>query len=169
MAALTFWGKPGCAGNARQIAALRASGHVVDVRDLRSETWTPGRLRAFFGDRPVTEWFNPAAPKVRQGAIRPETLSESQALAALIAEPLLIRRPLLAGAGRTLCGFDAGLIDAWVGLAADLPVINEGCVRVGMAPCPDPSTSPSGPSPPAVRSYIATVDQQSLSIGANSE
>ena len=33
MARVTFWGKPGCAGNARQIALLRASGYALAVRD----------------------------------------------------------------------------------------------------------------------------------------
>ena len=43
MAHVTFWGKPGCVGNARQMAVLRASGHVLDVRNLLAEAWTPER------------------------------------------------------------------------------------------------------------------------------
>ena len=52
MAHVTFWGKPGCAGNAKQMALLRASGHELEVRDLSAEPWTAQRLRPFFGDTP---------------------------------------------------------------------------------------------------------------------
>ncbi len=152
MANVTFWGKPGCAGNARQIALLRASGHMVEVRDLLTEPWTKGRLRQFFGSAPVGAWFNLAAPRVKSGNLRPETLSESDAIAALIAEPLLIRRPLLASEGRLVCGFDQKLVDGWIGLTAGLPTVAEGCVRPDMAPCATPRPSRSA------HQYLAAAD-----------
>jgi nitrogenase-associated protein len=136
MARIMFWGKAGCAGNASQLAVLRASGHAVEVRDLRAEFWTVARLRPFFGDRPVAAWFNQSAAKVKRGEIRPETLSEAEALALLIAEPLLIRRPLLACEDRVSCGFDPAEIAAWVGLNDGSPLVGEGCPRPHMPPCP---------------------------------
>jgi nitrogenase-associated protein len=129
MAHLTFWGKPGCIGNARQIALLRASGHDIDVRDLRAESWTSESLRPFFENHPVAAWFNKSAPKVKSGQIKPETLSETDALALLIAEPLLIRRPLLRCEGRVAAGFDPAGIAAWIGLRDGLPAVGEGCPR----------------------------------------
>lgn len=45
MATLTFYEKPGCQGNARQKALLRAAGHQLHVRNLLTEPWTPERLR----------------------------------------------------------------------------------------------------------------------------
>jgi len=138
MAHLTFWGKPGCAGNAKQIALLRASGHELDVRDLRSEAWTDGRLRPFFGDTPVADWFNRSAPRVKRGELRPETLTQAEALTMLMAEPLLIRRPLLECDGKTIAGFDPGLIAAWIGLASGLPSVGEGCPRPDLPSCPPP-------------------------------
>jgi nitrogenase-associated protein len=117
MADVTFWGKPGCAGNARQIALLRRSGHSVDVRSLSAEPWSGERLRGFFGGTPVEDWFNRSAPRVKSGALRPETLSEDAALTLLLREPLLIRRPLLDCAGVRTAGFDADFISGWIGLA----------------------------------------------------
>lgn len=137
MARVTFWGKPGCVGNARQIAVLRASGHELDVRDLRAEPWTADRLRVFFADRPVSAWFNAGAPRIKRGEIRPETLSEPEALAALMNEPLLIRRPLLESGGRCVSGFDPAMIGVWLGLTDGLPAVGEGCPRPDMPPCPD--------------------------------
>ena len=138
MAAVIFWGKPGCAGNARQIALLRASGHALDVRDLSAEPWTATRLRPFFGNTPVARWFNASAPKVKRGEIRPQSLDEASALSMLIAEPLLIRRPLLECDGSRVAGFEPGLIAAWIGLADSPNPVTEGCPRPDMPPCGAP-------------------------------
>lgn len=138
MAAVIFYEKPGCAGNARQKAWLIASGHTLEVRNLLAEPWTAERLRAFFGERPVAEWFNMSSPRVKSGEVRPAEMAADGALAAMLADPLLIRRPLLEAGGRREAGFEAALIAAWIGLApADQPV-GEGCPRGGaMPPCPE--------------------------------
>jgi nitrogenase-associated protein len=120
VATIIFYGKPGCKGNARQRAILEASGHEVDARSLSAEPWSGERLRSFFGDLPVADWFNPSAPRVAKGEIRPETLDAGSALALLVAEPLLIRRPLLEANGQRLAGWDPDRIAAWVGLNPDL-------------------------------------------------
>jgi len=62
MARIVFFEKPGCVNNARQKALLKAAGHTVNARDLLAHHWKAAELRAFFGDRPVVEWFNPSAP-----------------------------------------------------------------------------------------------------------
>lgn len=142
MAQVTFWEKPGCAGNARQKAALLASGHVLEVRSLLAEPWTAERLRGFFGARPVAEWFNRASPRVKSGEIAPDTATAEAALAAMLADPLLIRRPLMEVAGRREVGFEAERVDAWIGLAPRVPPVGEACVKDGQAdavPCPTPS------------------------------
>lgn len=135
MADVLFYEKPGCAGNARQRRALEAAGHRVLVRDLLGEPWTAERLRPFFGDRPVAEWFNRAAPAVKSGEVDPDTLDEAQALALLLEKPLLIRRPLLQVGERRACGFDAAAIDAWIGLGSEGTSVGEGCARPAMPPC----------------------------------
>lgn len=144
MAVVTFWEKPGCGGNARQKARLRAAGHEVVERDLLSEPWTRAGLAAFFADLPPSAWFNRAAPRVKSGEIVPETLDADAAYAALLAEPLLIRRPLMEAAGRRVVGFDDAAVDAWIGLGehAGAPV-GEGCPK-GEAPhppCPAPGVA----------------------------
>lgn len=144
MACVTFWGKPGCAGNARQVALLRASGHAVTLRDLRAEPWTPERLRGFFGEQPMRAWFNAANPRVKRGALIPETLSEADALRLMIDEPLLIRRPLLECDGRQVAGFDPAFIAGWIGLTDALPAVGEGCLRPDMPPCQVPDNATTG-------------------------
>jgi nitrogenase-associated protein len=146
MAQVTFWGKPGCAGNARQIALLRASGHALEVRDLRAEPWTDARLRPFFGRTPVAAWFNQSAAKVKHGEIQPATLNEAAALALLQAEPLLIRRPLLECNGTRIAGFDPAVIAAWIGLANSPTHVTEACPRPDMPPCPPGEVPTTGAS-----------------------
>jgi nitrogenase-associated protein len=118
MANIVFYEKPGCSGNARQKGLLVAAGHLVEVRDLLTFPWTAAGLRPFFGTRPVADWFNPLAPAVRDGVIDPAGFDEAAALAAMLARPILIRRPLLQVGDDRRCGFDPAEIDAWVGLTA---------------------------------------------------
>lgn len=112
-----FYEKPGCGNNARQKQWLNAAGHQVVARNVLTEAWTAERLRPFFGALPVREWFNRAAPRIKSGEVDPERVSEAQALAMMLADPLLIRRPLMEAEGTRRCGFDADAVDAWIGLS----------------------------------------------------
>ena len=73
-------------------------------------------MLAFFAELPVAEWLNLAAPRVKSGEIVPDSLDVEQALAMLLAEPLLIRRPLIQVGDRREVGFDIAKIHAWLGL-----------------------------------------------------
>jgi nitrogenase-associated protein len=137
MATITFYQKPGCRTNARQKQMLEAAGHAVVVKSLLTEPWTAERLRGFFGSTPVTSWFNPAAPRVKSGEIDPATLDAGAALAILLDEPLLIRRPLVEADGQRCAGFDREPVTSLLGGAADRDL--EACSRgVATVPCPDP-------------------------------
>lgn len=119
MAHLIFYEKPGCGGNARQRAALQAAGHTLERRDLLAEPWTRDALLAFLAPLPVADWFNRAAPRIKSGEVVPGTLSAECALALLLADPLLIRRPLMhqpADDSRHV-GFDTAAVATWIGLA----------------------------------------------------
>jgi nitrogenase-associated protein len=117
MAVINFFEKPGCANNSRQKRLLQTAGHVVVAHSLLAEPWTAERLQSFFTGRPVAEWFNPAAPRVKSGEVVPEVLAADEALAFMLADPLLIRRPLMEVDGQRMAGFDQNLVDAWVGLS----------------------------------------------------
>lgn len=119
MTTILFYEKPGCGNNSRQKAWLAAAGHTVDAKSLLTEPWTAERLLAFFGSRPVAEWFNRAAPRVKSGEIVPETQSAESALALMLTDPLFIRRPLMEAAGRREVGFDPEVVDAWLGLTPE--------------------------------------------------
>ncbi len=129
MADVVFWEKPGCKGNKRQKEILRVSGHVLEERNLLTETWTKELLATFFGKRPVTEWFNPTNPLVKSGEIVPADVIAEDALEMMVEEPLLIVRPLMQVGDERLAGFDVQRVHQWIGLnlwiGKELDVIGE--------------------------------------------
>ena len=127
MANVIFYAKPGCKGNARQMQVLRSAGHAVEVRDLLAEPWTAAALLSFFGDRPAAEWLNRSAVRVKSGEIVPESLSPAQAMALLLADPALIRRPLIEVDGERSAGWEPDRLEAWIGLGSAMSPGKEGC------------------------------------------
>lgn len=113
-----FYERPGCATNARQKQMLKRAGHTVIARSLLSESWTPGRLRSFFAETPVSGWFNRAAPRVKSGEIDPAHVEAAMALALMLADPLLIRRPLMEIEGERCVGFELEHLAPRLGLDA---------------------------------------------------
>jgi nitrogenase-associated protein len=116
MATVTFYEKPGCINNIRQKKLLAAAGHEVVALDLLTEAWQPDRLRPFFGKLAVRNWFNYSAPAIKHGEIDPENLTEQEALALMLKNPLLIRRPLMQVGDSLMAGFDQYAVDKWIGL-----------------------------------------------------
>ncbi len=116
MATVTFYEKPGCINNTKQKTVLTTAGHILDVHNLLTEAWTPARLRPFFGNLPVSSWFNRTAPQVKSGEVNPDQLDEETALALMVEQPILIRRPLMQVGDRYAVGFDTAAIEQWIGL-----------------------------------------------------
>ncbi|MCX7112715.1 MAG: hypothetical protein NTX45_21840 [Proteobacteria bacterium] len=148
MAIIEFYAKPGCINNARQMKLLRDAGHEVIEINLVAEPWDAEKLKRFFGESPITEWFNPSAKAMKLGLIFPECLTEGQALRLLAADPMLIRRPLLQVGERYAAGFDPARINAWIGLDAKGATQKEleTCCREGFGPPRSAEADPTGQS-----------------------
>lgn len=147
MAHVLFYEKPGCAGNERQKALLRAAGHELEVRDLLTHPWTAGTLRPFLEGLPVAEWFNRTAPRVKAREVVPEALGEAEAMALLLADPVLIRRPLMQVGRRREAGFLAAVVQDWIGLDPVEPpgAALEGCAGAGGACASQGAAGGQGP------------------------
>lgn len=159
MPTVSFWWKPGCATNTRQIGLLREAGCEVLVHDLLTEAWTAASLLAFLGARPVAEWFNQAAPAVKEGRVVPADFDAESALVRLVADPLLIRRPLIEAGGARCCGFDVEWL-AQHGVRLAGGPVPEGCSHVAKgasAECKPPSPAVRNPTyhcaPPSGASF----------------
>lgn len=136
MATVLFYQKPGCGTNARQIRALEAAGHQVIARSLLTEPWTAAELRAFFGETPVMSWFNPAAPRIKSGEVKPAEIDAATAIALMLIDPLLIRRPLIEVDGARCAGFDREPVPSLLGGTRD---DLQGCTRTEAMPrCAEP-------------------------------
>jgi nitrogenase-associated protein len=130
MATVTFYEKPGCVNNTRQKKLLTDAGHQVVAKNLLIENWTTVSLRAFFGQLAVRDWFNYSAPAIKHGEIDPENQSEQEALALMVENPLLIRRPLMQVGTTLMAGFDQQAVDNWIGLQKnEAPSDLETCPR----------------------------------------
>ncbi len=129
MTRVVFYEKPGCINNTRQKKLLRGLGHELIERDLLTEMWTVGRLAEFFDGMPLAEWFNPSAPSIKSGSIDPGSLSEKAALALMVKEPLLIRRPLMDTPFGLSVGFDDGPVLRALGVQLEPDVDLQTCVR----------------------------------------
>lgn len=115
MATILLYQKPGCGTNARQIRALEAAGHQVIAKSLLTEPWTAERLLSFFGATPVTAWFNPAAPRIKSGYVKPAEIDAANAIALMLEDPLLIRRPLIDVDGVRCAGFEREPVPSLLG------------------------------------------------------
>jgi nitrogenase-associated protein len=130
MVQVVFYEKPGCINNTRQKKLLKAAGHELDARSLLTTAWTTETLRPFFQGLAVAEWFNKSAPAVKSGEVDPAALTEDEALALMLQDPLLIRRPLMLIDGEFYAGFDTERMNAVIGLApVDGPEDLESCPR----------------------------------------
>ena len=139
MARVIFYLKPGCINNSKQKGLLWAAGHEVEAHNLLTTPWSAAKLRLFFDGLPVASWFNRSSPRIKSGEIVPENLDQSTALELMIADPLLIRRPLIEVEDVYQAGFDPEKIDAWIGLKQPQILFEdlESCPRSHEAnPCP---------------------------------
>ncbi|NTV47124.1 MAG: arsenate reductase family protein [Chlorobiales bacterium] len=137
MAMITFYEKPGCQNNTRQKAWLKASGHQVDAQNLLDHPWSKEELRLFFGKKSVAECFNPAAPAIKSGQLDPASFSEEEALESMIANPILIKRPLMIVEGHYVQGFDKTYLRSLIPLVPE-----EDAEKADFTTCPHPVSNP---------------------------
>ncbi len=134
-----FWEKPGCIGNTQQKAVLRQHGYKLDVRDLLTTPWTAERLRPFFADKAVNEWFNQSAPDVKSGVIKTDQLTENEALDMMLETPLLICRPLLQVNEFRQSGFVEGVVLNYLNINLKADEDLQSCPTAGVRICADSS------------------------------
>ena len=111
---IKFYEKPGCSNNTKQKLLLHSCGHEVIACSLLTEAWTAQTLQPFFTGKPVSEWFNRAAPRIKSGEVNPDDFDENSAIEAMLSDPLLIRRPLMEVNNTCICGFDNEIVQSLI-------------------------------------------------------
>ncbi len=121
MALIHFYEKIGCSNNTKQKDLLIEAGHWVIEHDLLTHDWRsePEKLRSFFGDKPVSEWFNRAAPVIKNGDLNPAEIDAEKAIELMLEQPLLIRRPLMEIENHRMAGFETSEVEQFLSLETD--------------------------------------------------
>ena len=114
---IQFYEKPGCINNTKQKKLLEEHGHTVIAHSLLTEQWTVSQLKKFFKGMSVPIRFNQSNPQIKNREINPDSFTEESSLEAMVANPLLIRRPLIEVEGNYACGFDNDLVKILLGEA----------------------------------------------------
>lgn len=117
MKLILFYEKPGCSTNAKQKKSLKDTGYMVITRNILELEMHKEELFSYLKNKPLQEWFNPSAPKIKSGEIDPKDFSSQEALGLLLREPILIRRPLININGHHMCGFDMKAIENALGFS----------------------------------------------------
>lgn len=112
---VSFYEKPGCKGNAKQKKRLREAGYTLQVIDMVSKRWNEESLCRFIGRENLAAKVNPRAPQILHEGWSPEGKSDEEILAAMLASPILIKRPLLFHRGAFGVGFDSPLVAELLG------------------------------------------------------
>ena len=76
------------------------------VQDILKQPWHADELRSFFRNMPVGSRFNRAAPGVKSGEVNLDSIDAASALALMVSDPILIRRPLIDLDGARCAGLD---------------------------------------------------------------
>lgn len=106
---MVIWVYGGCGTCRKALAWLRARGVEVEVVDLVVTPPTAEVLRGLHArsGRPLAHFFNTSGQSYRNGGFKDRlgTMSEDEQLAALAADGMLVKRPILDLGGRVLVGF----------------------------------------------------------------
>ena len=129
MAVVIFYEKPGCINNTKQKKLLKDAGHHVEARNMLTEPWTAAKLLAFFNNLPVNAWFNQSAPAVKSGDVDPNMLTAEQAVQCMLADPLLIRRPLMEVGDTKIVGFENEKVNTLFNIGSKPKEDLESCPR----------------------------------------
>ena len=87
-------------------ASLSQDGVALNERDFFKDGFTEAELRALLGDVPPADVFSWRSPSARKLALNKDTASADELIRHMVAEPRLIRRPLILMDGRLIVGSD---------------------------------------------------------------
>ena len=115
MAKIIFFEKPGCINGEKQKKILQEAGNSLHCIDIRTYSWSKENLLPFTKGRSPVELINSSAPAVKKGDIRPASLSFDEAMDLMVADPILIQRPLIEVDGLFIQGFNHQSLKPYLG------------------------------------------------------
>jgi arsenate reductase len=81
-------------------------GAELDERDYAKTALGAAELRDLFADRDPRDFLNPRSPAFKAMGLVGRTLSREQAIALMVKEPNLLKRPIVVVGTEIIAGFD---------------------------------------------------------------
>ena len=81
-------------------------GAELDERDYAKTALSAAELKQLFADRDPRDFLNPRSPAFKAMGLAGRTLSPKQAIALMVREPNLIKRPIVVVGKEMIAGFD---------------------------------------------------------------
>ena len=78
----------------------------LDERDYAKNALTAAELRDLFAGRDPRDFLNPRSPAFKAMGLAGKTLSPENAIALMVKEPNLIKRPIVVAGKEMIAGFD---------------------------------------------------------------
>ncbi|WP_028582672.1 ArsC/Spx/MgsR family protein [Desulfogranum japonicum] len=115
MANIVFFEKPGCINGEKQKKILSDADNKLDCINILQHAWTADKLLPFVIGKSPSTMINHTAPAVKNGQIKPTELSFDEAISLMIADPILIKRPLIIVDNLHIQGFDDSRLSPYQG------------------------------------------------------
>ena len=97
---------------------MNATGLEYEPRDYARKPLTEDDIRAIAGSHGLREVINPRSPSFRKLGIERDSIDDAQALALMLDNQNLVRRPTLAAGDVRVFGFDAEAYEELAGAEA---------------------------------------------------
>ena len=115
MARIQFFEKPQCINGEKQKRILTEAGHDLECINILTHLWSAEELSPFIKGKEPKDFMNHTAPAVKKGEIVPEELDYETAVAMMVAEPILIKRPLIRVDEMSIQGFTDTRLKPYLG------------------------------------------------------
>ena len=102
---LQIYVKSSCSSCVSARKCLRSKKVEVVERDFFKERFTKGELEKLIGDRPIAEFISTRAKSYAATGWSKKPPTKKQAIAAMLKEPTLLRRPILVIGKRYIIGW----------------------------------------------------------------
>ena len=103
---ITFYEKPGCAGNEKQKKLLLENGIRFETKSILDTKWDKKTLSLFFKKLEKEDIINKFAPQIKKGELEISKISKDDLIDLMCKNPILIKRPLLEIGDYKICGFN---------------------------------------------------------------
>ena len=109
----TLWMKSSCTTCRNAKAKLAELGIEVDIRDYFKKPLEPAELERLLPADP-TPMLGTKSPKYKELGLKDRKLSKTEAIALMVSDNNLLKRPILVHPGGTVIGFDAAAYEKLV-------------------------------------------------------